>query len=165
MERNRENVGLIHRNVAALRYEGRATVRHADAYRFARTLRPLDDRPIVVFLDPPYREYEVNARLLRHMISGLIDQLPAGSAIALESGRALDAQILPDFDSWDIRRYGSTQVAIRVSAETPAQAAADQVGVTSEGDEVPATGNSAAALRRDETDDHSEPRDDADDPL
>ncbi|HKI19493.1 MAG TPA: RsmD family RNA methyltransferase, partial [Isosphaeraceae bacterium] len=59
VERNRENVGLIHRNIATLRYEGRAQVRHVDAYRWARTLRPLDDRPIVVFLDPPYRDYDV----------------------------------------------------------------------------------------------------------
>jgi 16S rRNA (guanine966-N2)-methyltransferase len=128
VERNRENVGLIHRNIAALRYETRAVVRHADAYRVARTLRAIDARPVVVFLDPPYREYEVNRRLLRHMLTGLIDQLPPGSAIALESGRVLDSQILPDFDSWDIRRYGSTQVAIRVSPETGDSllAAADQ---------------------------------------
>lgn len=123
VERNRENVGLIHRNIAALRYESRATVRHADAYRFARSLRALDDRPIVVFLDPPYRDYEVNRRLLRHMISGLIDQLPEGSAIALESGRLLDEQILPELNSWDIRRYGNTQVAIWVSPEIPVPAA------------------------------------------
>jgi 16S rRNA (guanine(966)-N(2))-methyltransferase RsmD len=148
VERNRENVPLIHRNIAALRYEGRAAVRHADAYRFARSLRALDDHPIVVFLDPPYRDYEVNARLLRHMISGLIDQLPAGSAIALESGCVLDSQILPDFDSWDIRRYGSTQVAIRVSVETPVRApeAADDVSARGAGVDRPVAGR----LRADE---------------
>jgi len=137
VERNRENVGLIHRNVATLRYEGRAQIRHADAYRWARSLRPLDNGPIVVFLDPPYRDYEVNSRLLRHMIAGLIEQLPAGSAVALESGCVLDTQILPDFDSWDIRRYGNTQVAIRVSAGAPIPefATADQITGKSDGND------------------------------
>ncbi len=123
-------------------------MRHADAYRFARTLRPIDDRPIVVFLDPPYRDYEVNARKLRHMISGLIGQLPPGSAIALESGRVLDGQILPDFDSWDIRRYGNTQVAIRVSAANSAAVTegADQVAIAGDDDQPAAPRASEAEL-------------------
>ena len=45
VERDRENVGLIHRNIATLRYEGRAVVRHADAYRFGRSLRPARRSP------------------------------------------------------------------------------------------------------------------------
>ena len=32
----------------------------------------------------------------------------------MESGRTLDERILPDFPAWDIRRYGSTQVALLV---------------------------------------------------
>ncbi len=57
----------------------------------------------------------------------------AGSAIAVESGRALDGRILPDFAAWDIRRYGSTQVALLV---VPGSAEA----VDEEGDrDVPAT--------------------------
>jgi 16S rRNA (guanine966-N2)-methyltransferase len=165
VERNRENVGLIHRNIAALRYEARATVRHADAYRFARTLRALDDRPIVVFLDPPYRDYEVNARRVHHMISGLIEQLPGGSAIALESGRTLDSQILPDFDSWDTRRYGNTQVAIRVSPETRASAEAglEESGISCDAGDAPESGHSAESWLAPTTDDHPNPWDDEDD--
>ncbi len=33
--------------------------------------------------------------------------------IVVESGHGLDAQVLPDVESWDIRRYGSTQIALR----------------------------------------------------
>ena len=39
IERDRENVGLIHRNIATLRYQDRAQVRHADAYRWAKSYR------------------------------------------------------------------------------------------------------------------------------
>ena len=112
VERDRENVGLIHRNIATLRYQDRTTVRHADAYRWARSYEPDDAEPVVVFLDPPYREYEIHARYLNRMLSGLVGKMSPGSALVLESGRTLDGRILPDFDAWDIRRYGSTQVAL-----------------------------------------------------
>ena len=50
------------------------------------------------------------------MIAHLVDHLPAGSVIALEAGRILDATILPDLESWDIRRYGDTRIAIKIVA-------------------------------------------------
>jgi 16S rRNA (guanine966-N2)-methyltransferase len=115
VERDRENVALIHRNIATLRYQDRATVRHADAYRWARSYAPADDSPVVLFLDPPYREYEIHARYLNRMLAGLVEKLPAGSVIVLESGRTLDSRILPDLGAWDIRRYGGTQLALRVT--------------------------------------------------
>jgi 16S rRNA (guanine966-N2)-methyltransferase len=114
VERDRENVALIHRNIATLRYQDRATVRHVDAYRWARSYSPADDEPVVVFLDPPYREYEIHARYLNRMLAGLVEKLPPGSVVVLESGRILDDRILPDVDAWDIRRYGGTQLALRV---------------------------------------------------
>ena len=118
VERDRENVGLIHRNIATLRYQDRSQVRHADAYRWAKSFQPLDEQPMVVFLDPPYREYEVHARNVHRMLSQLIEKLPQGSALVLESWRDLDGRILPEIESWDTRRYGSSQVALKVVAET-----------------------------------------------
>jgi 16S rRNA (guanine966-N2)-methyltransferase len=114
VERDRENVSLIHRNIATLRYQDRTTVRHADAYRWAKTYEPAHGSPVVIFLDPPYREYEIHAHYLNRMIAGLVEKLPAGSAIVVESGKSLDETILPDLAVWDIRRYGATQVALQV---------------------------------------------------
>ena len=122
LERDRQNVSLIRRNIATLRYQDRAQVRHADAYRWAKSFQPLDDRPLVVFLDPPYREYEIHARYLNQMLARLVEELPPGSVVALESGRILDGRILPGFESWDIRRYGSTQVALKVVSESGKEA-------------------------------------------
>ncbi len=39
--------------------------------------------------------------------------------IALEAGRVLDERILADFETWDIRRYGSTRIAIKVIGSAP----------------------------------------------
>ncbi len=126
IERDRENVGLIHRNIATLRYQDRAQVRHADAYRWAKSFEPTDRLPLMVFLDPPYREYEVRARSVNQMLERLVEKLPSGSAIALESWREFERTILPGFEHWETRHYGNTQIALRfvTESETERRAAA-----------------------------------------
>ena len=114
VEKDRESVGLIHRNIARLRYEDRTQVRLADAYRWARSYEPVDPTPLAVFVDPPYREYEIRRRRIRELLAALLDKLPPRSVIAVEAGRDLDEEILPDFSTWDIRRYGDTHLAIRI---------------------------------------------------
>jgi 16S rRNA (guanine966-N2)-methyltransferase len=116
VERDRDAVGLIYRNLATLRYEGRAQVRHADAYRWVRSFEPAGG-PVIAFLDPPYREYEFRARRLNQLVAELVGKMPPGSAVALEAGRLLDERILVGYESWDIRRYGNTRVAIKVVPE------------------------------------------------
>jgi 16S rRNA (guanine966-N2)-methyltransferase len=128
VERDKENVALIYRNIGTLRYQDRTAVRHADAYRWAKSYEPDDDSPVVVFLDPPYREYEIHAKYLNRLLAGLVGKLPPGSAIALESGRTLDGRILPDFHAWDIRRYGSTQVALLVVSQSAGPPDGENVG-------------------------------------
>ena len=118
IEKNRENVGLIHRNIAILRYQDRTQVRLADAYRWARTFQPAGLEPLAVFLDPPYREYEIHRRQLNQLLGSLSEKLPADSVITVEAGRDLDSEVLPQYASWDIRRYGDTQIAIRVLSGT-----------------------------------------------
>jgi 16S rRNA (guanine966-N2)-methyltransferase len=73
----------------------------------------------VVFLDPPYREYEIHAPEVNRMLARLVEKMPPGSAVVLESWRDLDERILPEFASWDIRRYGSSQVALKIVADKP----------------------------------------------
>ena len=118
VERDRDNVALIRRNLATLRFEGRGAVLAADAYRWARTFEPEDDRPLLVLLDPPYREYERHPERVGRLVRDLLGKLPPDSVVAIEAGRAAVADVLPDPAAWDIRRYGGTQVAIRtVGAE------------------------------------------------
>jgi 16S rRNA (guanine966-N2)-methyltransferase len=128
VEKDRENVSLIIRNIATLRYEDRTQVKLTDAYRWVRSFQPADGQPVAVFIDPPYREYQVNPRRLNQMIAHLVDHLPANSVIALEAGGILDGTILPAFESWDIRRYGDTRIAIKVvNAAGPADGKAANV--------------------------------------
>jgi hypothetical protein len=71
----------------------------------------------VVFVDPPYRDYQIRARQMNQMLSGLVRKLPTGSAVALEAGEEVDERILPDCAQWDVRRYGSTWIAVFVAGE------------------------------------------------
>src|SRR5262245_55469275 len=138
VERDRENVGLILRNIATLRYEDRASVRHADAYRWARSFEPAEPQPLLIFLDPPYREFEIHPRFLNLMLKRLLEKLPPDSVIALEAGRILDDRILPDFEKWDIRRYGNTRIALRMlSASAPIPDAQNGSAGSSPGDGPP----------------------------
>jgi 16S rRNA (guanine966-N2)-methyltransferase len=113
IESHRDNVALIRRNLATLRYEDRARVLAADAYRWARALPPLGDEPVVVFLDPPYRDVEQRRRKVNQLLDQLVRRLPVDSIIAVEASRTLDATVLPDPEAWDRRRYGNTQIALR----------------------------------------------------
>ena len=121
VERDRECVGLIFRNVATLRYEDRVQVRHADAYRWARTFRAgrrsIRSWSCSILLT---RNIERRRKVLNQMIAracrkdaGRIGGRARGRASFSTSGSS------PEFDTWDIRRYGSTQIAIKVIAGAP----------------------------------------------
>jgi 16S rRNA (guanine966-N2)-methyltransferase len=119
VERNRENAALIRRNIATLRYEDRTQVIVADAYRWAKSYVPADLEPVVVFIDPPYADYENHPERIGKLLEGLVRTLPDGSIISSESSRKLEIEILPDPEAWDVRRYGGTQLAIRIIGEAP----------------------------------------------
>jgi hypothetical protein len=57
---------------------------------------------------------------LNQAITRLVEVAPVGSAIAIEAGWILDERILPAFETWDIRRYGDTRIAIKVVPEPQA---------------------------------------------
>jgi 16S rRNA (guanine966-N2)-methyltransferase len=138
VERNRENVGLIYRNLATLRYEDRVRVLATDAYRWARSFTPVDEAPMVVMIDPPYRDYESKPGRVRQMLNDLITKLPAGSLIVLEAGRTVNEDLLPGLDAWDVRRYGGTQLAIRTVS------AGDADGKAAQGEAASETGDGSS---------------------
>lgn len=117
VERRGQNVALIRRNLAALRFEGLGEVVPSNAYTWVEHYEPpADAGPVVAFLDPPYQDYQRRSARLKALLAALIDRLPAGSTIVAEAGREADA-VLPDLDRWDVRRYGDTRVAIRTLDE------------------------------------------------
>jgi 16S rRNA (guanine966-N2)-methyltransferase len=120
VEKRPQNAAIIRKNLAALRFEGLGEVVVGNAYAWVAQFEPsIEDGPAVVFLDPPYREYDQGEKKLRALIQTLVDRLPKGSTIVAEAGRALGPEFLPDPDAWDLRRYGDTHVAIRTLDQDP----------------------------------------------
>ena len=68
------------------------------------------------------RTMSAKEKVLNQAIAQLVEKMPGGSVIALEGGRVLDERIIADIDTWDIRRYSSTQIAIKLIGSTPPQA-------------------------------------------
>lgn len=126
IERDRDAIGLIRRNLGALRYEHRGSIVPIDAYRWARTLRPPGSDPVIVFIDPPYREFESRSDRSHDMLNDLKTKLPDGSILVVESGQRLGVEILPEPDLWDQRKYGSTYLAILQIGESPEPIESDE---------------------------------------
>ena len=120
VERDRDNAAVIRRNLGALRYEDRARITQADAFRI---LKRLPDRlepgpPPLVFLDPPYAEYRNHPDRLRGALEAAVVALPDGTIFVVEGPEGITAEILPSPSAWDLRSYASTVVALRFLGET-----------------------------------------------
>ncbi len=120
VEKHRVNVALIRRNLATLRFEDRGHVVVNDAFRWAKSMTPTAGEPVIIFMDPPYREFERSPERIHETLTGLVGSLPAGSILVVESSKGIVAdEILPEPDLWDLRKYGGTQVAFRVLDQEP----------------------------------------------
>jgi 16S rRNA (guanine(966)-N(2))-methyltransferase RsmD len=112
VERNRETAALVRKNVGTLRFEDRATIVNADALRWIHGFQA-GEEPILVFLDPPFADFEVRLNRMGEFLTELVGKLPAGSIVLFESRRPLPEDVLPEPDLWEVRRYGSTTLTIR----------------------------------------------------
>ncbi|MEO6809498.1 MAG: 16S rRNA (guanine(966)-N(2))-methyltransferase RsmD [Isosphaeraceae bacterium] len=117
IERDRENAALIRTNLATLRYEDRGSVVVADVFRWIKSYAPLDSEPVVVFIDPPYAEYQQKPERMRQLLETLVGKLPRESILLVEAGRIFGAENLPKADAWDVRRYGGTHLALGTVGE------------------------------------------------
>lgn len=113
VEKDRRNFRLIRGNLATLRFEGRGAVVAADAYRWVHAFEADGDAPVLVLIDPPYRDYQDRPEKVRALIATLVERLPASSTIVVEAGRDHHASVLPDIERWDVRKYSRTQIAVR----------------------------------------------------
>lgn len=112
VERDRETVALIRRNLATLRFEDRSTVVSSDAYRWVASFRTRPGEPVLVLIDPPYRDLEAQPKRMKRFVAAVLERLSPGSTVLLESRRPLDESVLEDPSRWETRRYGSTTLSI-----------------------------------------------------
>ena len=119
VERDRGNIEVIHRNIAHLRYEDRTTAMPGDAYRWMKSGEVSASEPMVVLVDPPYRDYENQTKRLSTALAYLTGRLPGGSIVVLEGPEHGGEECLSPAVSWDVRYYGGTMIAVGVIAGEP----------------------------------------------
>jgi 16S rRNA (guanine(966)-N(2))-methyltransferase RsmD len=85
-------------------------IRRADVYRWAERWQPPGEA-VVVFLGPPYPDYERRLDDLMATIGILEAKIAVGSVLVLQSEKSFDARALPEPEAWDHRLYGRTQLS------------------------------------------------------
>ncbi len=109
VEMSKKAQELIKRNIARVRYEKEAKLFPTNAYRWIESHRPTASG--IYFLDPPFPEYVDHPQRFTKYLSLLIERVQPGSVIIVESRWKMNPEVLPDIESWYVRRYGETRVA------------------------------------------------------
>jgi 16S rRNA (guanine(966)-N(2))-methyltransferase RsmD len=111
VERDGRTAGDIVKHLQNFGVAGNARVVRADVYRWAqRWLAPSE--PAVMFLGPPYPDYERCPQELMQVVHSLQEKVAPGSVLALQSEKSFDVGTLPKPEIWDNRQYGRTQLSI-----------------------------------------------------
>jgi 16S rRNA (guanine966-N2)-methyltransferase len=121
LETDRQNVAVIRRNIAHLRYEAFTHIYQADALRWMRGYAAVDDQPVLVLIDPPYRDHGARGQKLETALSELIARLPRGSVVVVEAPEKFEPGLFPKSETWDVRKYGGTAIALCIVGEAQAE--------------------------------------------
>lgn len=112
VERDRATIDLLRKNGERAGFTGQMSVRPSDALTWAAHFQPGDNRT-VVFLGPPYPDFNTIRPNLWEMVVNLQNTLRDGDVLVLQFPSAVPTSELPDLDRWwRLRRYGKTHVGI-----------------------------------------------------
>ncbi len=107
-EADRSAIGRLKQNIATLKVETRAQVIPGDLFKWFATARPMEDqRPTVIFLDPPYRFVVEKSEQIRELVREMLEHhLAPGGYIVLRHD-ASDSLAFSGVKEIDKREYGS----------------------------------------------------------
>jgi 16S rRNA (guanine(966)-N(2))-methyltransferase RsmD len=112
IELERMNLGLIRRNLDRAHFGPEATIRGADAFRWADHFVP-EDQPTIVFLGPPYAKFHTELARMLDLVETLQKRLSDDDILVFQFPSFLDPIKLPDETGWfRIRTYGKTRIGI-----------------------------------------------------
>lgn len=112
IEQHHPTAAVLRQNIAALRVQSQADIFVGNAFLTALWLGRLGPQAWLVFCCPPYAYYVERASAMRELLARLWQQAPATSVFVVESDARFDARQLPDPQTWDVRQYRPTQIAV-----------------------------------------------------
>jgi 16S rRNA (guanine(966)-N(2))-methyltransferase RsmD len=113
LERDRDMIQLIRKNLSLARLEDSGVVRAGDAFLWAKHFVPESPKTIV-FLGPPYPICEGRqADRIVELVQQVIEKLRDGDYLILQIPKTFDPRKLPEPDHWiRMREYGKTRIGI-----------------------------------------------------
>ena len=117
VERHIPTVRVIQENVLSLDPDLSVEISSSDTFfwvrQFLKTPNQWPTEPWVVFCCPPYSFYVERQDDVLKMIGNLMEIAPEGSVFVVESDNRFDNNLLPDPESWSVRKYSPAVVAVR----------------------------------------------------
>ena len=113
VERDFRLIAELERHIAAFGVGGSTRIARTDVYRWIERWRPPAE-PAVVFLSPPFADFERRLDDLLGLVGELQRKVHPGSVVVLQSERGVPLEELPDRLSWDRRTYGRNELFLWV---------------------------------------------------
>ncbi len=118
VERDFRLIADLERHIAEFKVGASARIARTDVYRWIERFRPPAE-PVVVFLSPPFADFERRLDDLLGVIGELQKNVHPGSVVVLQAERDVPLDDLPDRDHWDRRTYGRNELLLWVKEATP----------------------------------------------
>jgi 16S rRNA (guanine966-N2)-methyltransferase len=112
VDRHFPSVKGIEENAKALGVEAQVRAVAANVFTWMSRQQLDPERPVVVFVCPPYEFFVSATADLMTLVEDLLQRSPAGSLVVLESDERFDTQQLVDYERWDIRVYPPAVISI-----------------------------------------------------
>ena len=113
VERDFRLIAELERHIAAFGVGESARIARTDVYRWAERWQPPAE-PVVVFLSPPFADYERRLDDLLRIVGDIQGKVAAGSVVVLQAERGVPLNELPDRPAWDRRVYGRNELFVWV---------------------------------------------------
>lgn len=114
LDRDGKQVSLIRRNLRRVDFGPECAIeRGGDAFVWAKHFVPEADARNVVFLGPPYPDFEKHLDKMMDMVATVQGRLGDADLLVLQFPRFVEPAKLPDFENWfRLRHYGKTRVGV-----------------------------------------------------
>lgn len=143
IERDRRQIDLIRKNLERTGLTARAVLRGSDAFLWARHFVP-DPRPTIVFLGPPYPDFDSDRKRMLELVEELQGKLKAGDWLVFQFPRFVKEDELPRAEAWRrVRTYGKTRIGIWRAGDEDAPDAGEPALDEAGAEDEPADGSLA----------------------
>jgi 16S rRNA (guanine966-N2)-methyltransferase len=114
-ESDRSTLALLRKNINVLKLENRSKIIGGDLFAWFATAPAPDERPSIIFLDPPYRFLTERPAGLKNLAEQIVSKHLAPSGRIIFRHDSHDNLELSGLIQIDVRNYGSMEVEFLMS--------------------------------------------------